>query len=286
MGRAAHRDGVGAGRALRRRGRRVPDPRPQRVRRPHRSAAWVLAIGAARYVFLAAGWLLPWMRAPLPPRYWRKVVAATQGITLTVAAADVLPLAADPGRPRRRARPARRVVRPRRVVAVAPPARHAAAVRRRLRTTDHAPESAAHAAACGRGLAVVLTVLALLLVWAALVAPDQPSASRRARSCGSRSRASSSSRWRSSCPPHARRLLAWVVGPVLGLLLLVKVLDIGFFTAFDRPFNPVDDWSYTGIGIETLRDSIGRTQREPGRGRRRGARRRRARAARRWRCCA
>jgi phosphatidylglycerophosphate synthase len=52
---------------------------------------WVLAIGAARYLFLAAGWLLPWMQAPLPPRYWRKTVAAIQGITLTVAAADVLP---------------------------------------------------------------------------------------------------------------------------------------------------------------------------------------------------
>jgi len=52
---------------------------------------WVLAIGAARYLFLVAGWLLPWMRAPLPPRYWRKSVAAIQGITLTAAAADVLP---------------------------------------------------------------------------------------------------------------------------------------------------------------------------------------------------
>jgi phosphatidylglycerophosphate synthase len=52
---------------------------------------WVLAIGAARYLFLVAGWLLPWMRAQLPPRYWRKSVAAIQGITLTVAAADVLP---------------------------------------------------------------------------------------------------------------------------------------------------------------------------------------------------
>src|SRR5947209_10297520 len=52
---------------------------------------WVLAIGAARYVFLAAGWPLSWMRAPLPPRHWRKVVAAMQGIVLTIAAADVLP---------------------------------------------------------------------------------------------------------------------------------------------------------------------------------------------------
>lgn len=54
---------------------------------------WVLAIGAARYLFALAGWPLPWMRAELPPRYWRKVVAATQGIVLVVAAADI---AADP----------------------------------------------------------------------------------------------------------------------------------------------------------------------------------------------
>ena len=53
---------------------------------------WVLAIGLARYAFAAAGWVLPWMRAQLPPRYWRKVVTATQGIVLTVAAAAVAPL--------------------------------------------------------------------------------------------------------------------------------------------------------------------------------------------------
>jgi hypothetical protein len=35
------------------------------------------------------------------------------------------------------------------------------------------------------------------------------------------------------------------------------VLDMGFFTAFDRPFNPVDDSNYVGIGIETLRDAVG-----------------------------
>jgi phosphatidylglycerophosphate synthase len=52
---------------------------------------WVLAIGAARYAFAVAGWVLPWMRAQLPPRYWRKVVTATQGIVLTVAAASVAP---------------------------------------------------------------------------------------------------------------------------------------------------------------------------------------------------
>jgi phosphatidylglycerophosphate synthase len=52
---------------------------------------WVLAIGAMRYAFVAAGWVLPWLNGPLPPRFWRKVVAATQGIVLTVVVADVLP---------------------------------------------------------------------------------------------------------------------------------------------------------------------------------------------------
>src|SRR3954451_2528187 len=55
------------------------------------AGAWVLAIGAARYVFVAAGWLLPWLRGPLPARHWRKVVAAAQGVVLTSAVAQVLP---------------------------------------------------------------------------------------------------------------------------------------------------------------------------------------------------
>src|SRR5882757_9806428 len=50
---------------------------------------WVLVIGAARYAFLLAGWLSPWLRAPLAPRFWRKVVAAVQGVVLTVAASGV-----------------------------------------------------------------------------------------------------------------------------------------------------------------------------------------------------
>ena len=52
-------------------------------------------------------------------------------------------------------------------------------------------------------------------------------------------------------------MLAVLVGAVLGVLVLVKVLDMGFFTAFNRPFDPVSDSSYAGIGIETLRDAIG-----------------------------
>lgn len=57
----------------------------------HRFGGWVLAIGLARYGYLVAGWALPWLREPVPARYWYKVVAAIQGIVLTVAASGLLP---------------------------------------------------------------------------------------------------------------------------------------------------------------------------------------------------
>ena len=53
--------------------------------------AWVLLIGLARYLFVVAGRLWPWLREPAPSRPWCKVVAAVQGVVLTVAAAGVLP---------------------------------------------------------------------------------------------------------------------------------------------------------------------------------------------------
>ncbi|MDN5798060.1 MAG: CDP-alcohol phosphatidyltransferase family protein [Intrasporangium sp.] len=52
---------------------------------------WVLTGGLARYLFAAAGWAWPWMGRGLPPRYWRKVATAAEGIVLVVAAARVLP---------------------------------------------------------------------------------------------------------------------------------------------------------------------------------------------------
>ncbi|MDG4757648.1 CDP-alcohol phosphatidyltransferase family protein [Micromonospora sp. WMMD710] len=55
------------------------------------TGAWVLAIGAMRYAFVAAMAVLPWLNGSLPPRFWRKVVAAAQGVLLAVAAARVLP---------------------------------------------------------------------------------------------------------------------------------------------------------------------------------------------------
>ena len=48
-----------------------------------------------------------------------------------------------------------------------------------------------------------------------------------------------------------------LVGVSLGLLTLVKFFDMGFYEAFDRPFNPVSDWSYADSAFGVLDDSIG-----------------------------
>lgn len=56
---------------------------------------WVLAIGLMRYAFVVVGWMLPWMNATLPPRYWRKVVTAVCGIALTAVATGLLPFAGN-----------------------------------------------------------------------------------------------------------------------------------------------------------------------------------------------
>jgi hypothetical protein len=55
-----------------------------------------------------------------------------------------------------------------------------------------------------------------------------------------------------------RRLLTLGLGGVLGVLLLVKALDLGFDTVFDRPFDLLSDWYYLGPGVGVLGDSIGR----------------------------
>jgi phosphatidylglycerophosphate synthase len=52
---------------------------------------WALAIGAFRYVFVAASWVAPWLNAPLPPKFSRKVVAAQQGVMLAVVVSGLLP---------------------------------------------------------------------------------------------------------------------------------------------------------------------------------------------------
>jgi len=104
----------------------------------------------------------------------------------------------------------------------------------------------------------VLTVFALAVVWAALVAPIRP----WLLTPGSFVRLPLEGLvvvgLAVALPTRARRVVPWLVGPALGVLVLIKLLDLGFFMAFDRPFNPVEDWSYLSIGAATVRETFGR----------------------------
>ena len=108
-----------------------------------------------------------------------------------------------------------------------------------------------------RILSASATVLAGLLVWFALVMPNQitlfvPEEFVRIPAAGLVIAALAL-----ILPRLARRMLAVAFGVALGLLLFLKLLDIGFFAVFDRPFDPVSDWFYFGSGLGVLRDTIG-----------------------------
>ena len=52
---------------------------------------WTVALGAYRYLFVAASWGAPWLTGSLPPKFSRKVVAALQGVVLALVTAHLLP---------------------------------------------------------------------------------------------------------------------------------------------------------------------------------------------------
>ncbi len=225
------------------------------------AGAWVLAIGLARYVFVLAGWLLPWMHHS-PPRYWRKVVAAIQGIVLAVVAAEVLP--------GRLADAALAVSLLLLATSFGTEVWWLWCHRRTETTPDEADENArvrgddttAKAPGVRRKLhaiaAAVTTVLAFGLVWFALVAPNQigrltPGSFARIPAEGLVIVALA------LVPrPWASRTIAVLFGVLLGPVIILKVLDMGFFEVFDRPFDPLNDWLYFGPGVGVLESSIGR----------------------------
>lgn len=200
--------------------------------------AWVLLIGLGRYLFVAAGWFLPWLRASAPARYWNKVVAVVQGVVLTVAASGLLPhplttavllaalalLAESFGREiwwlwRHRQEHRGRMAVP----AGVPTATAAAAIWCVLVVpadlTQVTPLAFVSIPAAG-----LLIILAALLL-----------------------------------PPRCRRAVAVATGVLLGCLVILKALNMGFKEVFGRSFDLVNDWFYLGPGAGVLGDSIGRT---------------------------
>lgn len=57
-----------------------------------KAGPWVLAIGLMRYLFVAAGWVLPWMRGRLTPTLRGKTVAVWQMVTLIVSIGPIVPV--------------------------------------------------------------------------------------------------------------------------------------------------------------------------------------------------
>src|SRR6185437_1968261 len=196
---------------------------------------WVLVIGAARYALLAAGWAMPWLAAPLPPRYWGKVVAAVAGIVLTAAASGVLDRRTG-------------------MIAVAAALLLLAESFGRnviwLYRTGAGPRTR-------QALRLAITALSAALVWAVLVAPDRiyqltPAAFARIPLEGLALIAVAV-----VLPAWPRRVVAAAAGILFGLLALVKILNAAFYLEIGRAFNPVFGWLDIPPAIGVVRDTIG-----------------------------
>jgi phosphatidylglycerophosphate synthase len=198
-------------------------------------ASWVLTIGAARYLLLLSGWVVPWLAAPLPARYWGKVVAAVQGIVLVVAVSGVL----DPF-----------------TGLLLVGAALALLIESFGRNIIWLFRNGASPVTL-RVVGIGVTVISVAILWGALVVPDRlgrltPTAFIRIPIEGLALVALAL-----LLPSRARRVMATAVGVLIGLITIVKVFDIGFFVELDRPFDPVVDWSNLQPAIGVVRDSIG-----------------------------
>ena len=200
--------------------------------------SWVLVIGAARYALLLAGWLIPWLAAPLPPRYWRKVVAAVQGIVLTVAISGQLSRLAG-------------------MIAVAAALLLLAESFGRdviwLYRTGAGPRTRL-------ALRLAIAVLAIALVWSDLLAPDRPWQISPAAFIRIPVELLVLVGLALVLPVWPRRIVAAVAGILLGVLTFAKILNLAFYEYVDRAFNPVFDWGSIGSALGVVRDTIGPTR--------------------------
>ncbi len=236
---------------------------------------WVLAIGAARYVFFAAGWSLPWMRAPLPPLFWRKTVAAAEGVFLTVAASQLLSrtatqalvlvalalLAESFGRDvwwlwRHRGGTLVAAVADADLTVTAPGMSGGS----QAPPAPDVPDAPSRRRSLRRGISVALTVLAVAIVWAALVAPDQPNDLTLSGFLRIPLEGLVLIALALVLPRTPRRILAVTAGLALTLVVVLKAINYEVFTLYNRPYDPLGDTTQLGNGIETLRSLVGGTE--------------------------
>ncbi len=195
---------------------------------------WVLILGLARYVYIAAGRVFPWLHGDPPPRRWARVVAVIVAVVLIVAASGILPDALT--------LPALLIA----LVLLAESFGRSVWVLWCQHGGRRFPVRAATAA------------LACLLLWVALVVPHSvydlaPRAFLRIPVEGLILVAILL-----MLPRPGARILALLCGIGLGVLTILRLLDMGFEVAFDTSFHPVYDTAHADSAFGLLRDSLGR----------------------------
>jgi hypothetical protein len=106
-------------------------------------------------------------------------------------------------------------------------------------------------------LSAATTLLAFLIVWFVLVAPDRLDSLTPAAFLRIPVEGLALVGLALVLPERARRILAAALGVLLGLLAVVRILDLGFHEALHRSFNPVTDWRLLDSAVIVLRDSVG-----------------------------
>ena len=110
-----------------------------------------------------------------------------------------------------------------------------------------------------RTLLAVVTVLGLALVWFALTAPDRATGLSPLVFTRLPVEALVLVALALLLPHRAVTVTATVVGLLLGVLTVLRLLDMSFWVTLDRPFDPVVDWRYLGPLTGLVVDSVGRT---------------------------
>lgn len=106
-------------------------------------------------------------------------------------------------------------------------------------------------------LARVTTVLAAVLVFAALLLPDNLDDLSLATFARIPVEGVLTALVVLVLPPRPRRVVAWAAGALLGLLTVLKCLDMGFYSTLDRPFDLRLDWILLDDAESFLEDSVG-----------------------------
>jgi phosphatidylglycerophosphate synthase len=207
------------------------------------AGGWVLAIGAMRYAYAAAGRLLPWLRRPLPPRFSAKTVAAVQGIVLTVAASGLLPDWLT------------RVSLAVALLLLVDSFGRDVWWQWRLR---HDPLGATPALADRPAIpAGAVTVVAATVLWVALEPPRLTDGLGPGDFARIPVEGLALVGLAVVLPARLRRIAALLLGLLAAALVALRALGLGFDLFLDRSYNETTDRSYLPKGFEVVRDTEG-----------------------------